>query len=140
MAVSTLTLGGLPALVAGCGPGAAVAPTWVRLDIDPASLPLDEPREITFEVTTSAGTHRGSTWVVRRGESEVTAFSPLCTHRPCAYAWSSERGQFLCTCHDGVFDLEGAVLAGPPPRPLDRFPARVTSGRLEVEVPAPVQS
>jgi Rieske Fe-S protein len=41
---------------------------------------------------------------------------------------------FLCPCHDASFDVEGAVLDGPPPRPLDRYAEhRVTEdGILEI--------
>jgi Rieske Fe-S protein len=141
MAVGAVAIGGgLPVLLAACGgPGQSFAPTWVTLDIDPASLPINDPQEIAFEVRTSAGTFRGSTWVVRRSDAEVTAFSPVCTHRPCAYAWSSDDRRFTCTCHDGTFDSDGQVLGGPPPRPLDRFPSRIAGGRLDVEVLVPVR-
>jgi Rieske Fe-S protein len=26
-----------------------------------------------------------------------------------------------CACHNGRFDLDGRVLAGPPPRPLEKY-------------------
>ncbi len=29
--------------------------------------------------------------------------------------------QFICPCHQGIFDRTGLNIAGPPPRPLDRF-------------------
>jgi succinate dehydrogenase / fumarate reductase iron-sulfur subunit len=42
--------------------------------------------------------------------------------------------QFRCPCHGGNFDRQGNVLAGPPPRPLDRYAFKVDSGHLLVEV------
>jgi hypothetical protein len=40
--------------------------------------------------------------------------------------------RFVCPCHGGIYDFEGKVDGGPPVRPLDRFEARVTQGRVEV--------
>jgi Rieske Fe-S protein len=137
LAVGTIAVGGLPVLLAGCGPTTPVAPTWVTLDIDPAALPIDEPREIPFELVVADGPYRGSAWVVRRSEAEIIAYSPLCPHRPCAYTWASDSERFLCICHDGVFDIDGTVISGPPPRPLDRFTTRIAGGTIEVEVLAP---
>ena len=54
--------------------------------------------------------------------SGVVAFSAVCTHLSCAVLWIRESGHLECPCHDGVFDAgSGAVLAGPPPRPLTRI-------------------
>jgi Rieske Fe-S protein len=58
--------------------------------------------------------------VLRTGEG-VVAFSRRCTDLGCLVSWSKEREQFLCPCHQGVYDKSGRNIAGPPPRPLDRF-------------------
>jgi len=31
----------------------------------------------------------------------------------------------MCPCHGGVYDFRGLRVAGPPPRPLDRFATRI---------------
>jgi Rieske Fe-S protein len=38
-----------------------------------------------------------------------------------------ERGKkiLLCPCHAGVYDIEGNVVSGPPPKPLQKFSVRV---------------
>ena len=38
-----------------------------------------------------------------------------------AVNWREDASAYLCPCHDAKFSLEGEVLDGPPPRPLDRF-------------------
>ena len=105
------------------------------------ALPLDQPRRVEFAVRRrdawSTTTGRGSAWVVRRGDG-ITVFDPRCTHLGCAYHWQAQTNQFLCPCHDGVYDAEGRVVSGPPPRPLDLFPARVEDGVLFIN-PTPSQ-
>lgn len=106
-----------------------------------SSLSLDEPRRVEFAVrrrdawTTTTG--RGTAWVVRRNDG-ITVFDPRCTHLGCAYHWHASKSQFLCPCHDGVYDANGGVVSGPPPRPLDVYPARVEDGVLFI-TPTPRQ-
>ena len=59
--------------------------------------------------------------LVLKTEQGVAAFSRRCTDLGCLVSWSKEREQFLCPCHQGVYDKTGLNIAGPPPRPLDRF-------------------
>lgn len=63
----------------------------------------------------------GQKVMVLRSEEGVVAFSRRCTDLGCLVSWSKEREQFICPCHQGVFDKSGKNIAGPPPRPLDRF-------------------
>lgn len=56
----------------------------------------------------------------------VHAYSAVCTHFACIVAWNPDTGQIACPCHDGFFDpVDGSVIAGPPPRPLDAIPVTV---------------
>lgn len=78
---------------------------------------------------------RQAAWIVRRGR-EIRVFDPRCTHLGCAYHWHEQDGTFLCPCHNGVYDTEGRVVGGPPPRPLDVYPTEVENGVLYA-VPVP---
>lgn len=50
------------------------------------------------------------------------AYSSVCTHLGCAVLWRRQQGRLACPCHEGAFDpRSGAVVAGPPPRPLPRI-------------------
>lgn len=60
---------------------------------------------------------------MNKGGNEFVVFNPRCTHLNCPYYWDKEKQMFLCPCHDGKFDLDGKVIGGPPPRPLDRLEA-----------------
>ncbi len=59
--------------------------------------------------------------IVRTGEREVKALSTVCTHLGCTVYWQKDKKEFYCPCHQGRFDKDGNVLAGPPPRPLDSY-------------------
>ncbi len=72
--------------------------------------------------------------LVSRTGSQIICFNASCTHLGCIVRWDSQLQRFRCACHGGVFDQDGRVLAGPPPRPLDRYRFKVDSGHLLVEV------
>lgn len=83
---------------------------------------------------------RNAAWVRREQDGSLVAFSVYCTHTGCPVNWVEDGGLFLCPCHGGVFDRDGDVASGPPPRPLDRTPVRIRDGRVEIEavdVPTP---
>lgn len=59
--------------------------------------------------------------LVRLGADEYVAYSQKCTHLSCAVYYEKERDRLGCPCHEGYFSVRtGAVLQGPPPRPLPR--------------------
>lgn len=101
-----------------------------------ADLIPNQPREVKVYQTVSDGwlktTVAKSVWAVKRAPGEVVVYSGLCPHLGCGFRWNQDQQQFQCPCHTGVFALDGRVLGGPPPRPLDTLPAKVESGRLLV--------
>jgi Rieske Fe-S protein len=57
--------------------------------------------------------------LIRLEADRVVAFAQRCTHLACPVLYRAEDRRLHCPCHEGFFDAEsGAVLAGPPPRPL----------------------
>ncbi len=56
-----------------------------------------------------------------RTEKGYKVFSATCTHLGCKVKWEAHRQRFFCPCHKGIFDINGNVLEGPPPRPLDEY-------------------
>ncbi len=129
----------LPVVLEACGSAGTPAPTiGATLQVDPASLEAGRPAELPFTLPASGGSPAvaGSAWLVKEADGTLVAFDPRCTHARCAYAWSAADGRFDCHCHRAAFDVEGKVLFGPPPRPLDRFEVRAAGGRIELEVPA----
>jgi Rieske Fe-S protein len=59
--------------------------------------------------------------VVRSATGELSAFSAVCTHLECTVQFKPETSQIWCACHNGLYDLGGNVISGPPPRGLERF-------------------
>jgi Rieske Fe-S protein len=45
----------------------------------------------------------------------------VCTHLECTVQFKSDTSQIWCACHNGLYDLSGNVISGPPPRALERF-------------------
>ena len=76
---------------------------------------------------------RGETGVViRKNNGELAAFSAVCTHLGCVVQWETEKQDFLCPCHAGRYTADGAVLSGPPPRPLARLALTVANGAITI--------
>jgi Rieske Fe-S protein len=76
----------------------------------------------------------GQKIMVLRTADGVAAFSRRCTDLGCLISWNKERAQFVCPCHQGVFDQTGKNIAGPPPRPLDRYAVVKRGGQLYVNI------
>jgi menaquinol-cytochrome c reductase iron-sulfur subunit len=60
-------------------------------------------------------------FVLRTSESETLVLSNKCTHLGCNVNWNVDKQEYICPCHDAQFGINGNVLGGPPPRPLDRY-------------------
>jgi Rieske Fe-S protein len=66
----------------------------------------------------------------------VRAFNAVCTHVDCTVIYRSDPGDIFCNCHDGVYDLSGQNVSGPPPRPLEMYQVtlRGDQGKEEIVV------
>ena len=106
---------------------------WVEAG-DIAQLKPDVPEELVFRRIRKDGwkitSEKTSAWVVKAAGDQIVAYAPQCTHLGCAYHWDEQKRNFLCPCHTSIFALDGQVLAGPAPRPLDRYEVKVEGGRL----------
>jgi Rieske Fe-S protein len=69
--------------------------------------------------------------LVRTSESRYAAYSQKCTHLSCAVYYAKEQNRLECPCHQGFFSVaDGAVLQGPPQRPLPRVVLQISGGEL----------
>ena len=89
--------------------------------VDPSSLPW-------------AGiTAKTAAWLRREDETHFIAFAVNCTHMGCPVRWLADANLFMCPCHGGVYYGDGAVAAGPPPKPLERHEVRIADGKVEIK-------
>jgi Rieske Fe-S protein len=110
---------------------------WVPLGLV-ENLVEDEPTLFSFTRTQRVGwetTARSyGIYVIRKSGTAFDVFSNVCTHLSCRVSWKEELGEYLCPCHDGHFGIDGSIISGPQPRPLDQFEYRVVDGTLEIQL------
>jgi len=134
--IAAACLAGLPSLRAFLSPtfrkpqGIA----WVKLG-EADLFDLDVPAKVDFvETVTDAWVENRvlrSVWVYTSDSENFVVYNGRCTHLGCGFGFDKDSKLFRCPCHLGAFDLKsGAVLAGPPPRPLDRLETKVEGGIL----------
>lgn len=135
-ALGTLLAGamGLPAIVYLLVPGRrGTVSAWLDA-ANLADLPVGVPEEVTLRRTRMDGwkiaSEKSTAWLVRLADKEVIALAPQCTHLGCAYHYDEKKREFVCPCHTSNFSLDGKVLSGPAPRPLDRYAVRLEDGRV----------
>ncbi|TET36050.1 MAG: ubiquinol-cytochrome c reductase iron-sulfur subunit [Anaerolineales bacterium] len=142
MSIATWAIGiligagmGLPAIAYIIGPALREdeAFGWIRLG-SISKVELGIPTLFKAKIERQTG------WIVN--EEEITvyvltengrdfiAMSNICTHLGCRVRWIKDQDQFFCPCHNGVFNKAGGVVAGPVPRPLDRFEVKVEDDQL----------
>ncbi len=99
-----------------------LAPTGGKAKLKPITLKksdllVGEARDIAL----------GSTpvMVINRPGRGLIALSRVCTHLGCLVDYDKAQNRIICPCHGAIFDLEGNVVSGPPPRPLPRIPLQV---------------
>jgi len=127
---------GIPALISFASPAFRRKPpeNWIKLG-DVSRFAPEVPVKVDFAQTVSDAWVESravrSVWVYTEDGEHYTVYNPRCTHLGCTYAWVKESGIFQCPCHFGQFDPRtGAVVGGPPPRPLDRLETKVEAGVL----------
>lgn len=70
--------------------------------------------------------------LLRIGEGEYRAFSATCTHLSCTVQYRTDLHEIWCACHNGMYDLNGRNVSGPPPRPLESYQVHVRGEDLVV--------
>lgn len=71
-------------------------------------------------------------YVLTENGRDFVAMSNVCTHLGCRVRWVEDEDQFYCPCHNAVFDKQGQVVAGPPPKPLDQYEVKVEEDQIFV--------
>lgn len=65
--------------------------------------------------------------LTRISETEVKAFSAICTHQGCTVV--ADAAPLMCPCHGSTFDPEtGQVITGPASKPLPEIEIEIVDG------------
>lgn len=70
--------------------------------------------------------------LIRISQTEWRAFSAVCTHLSCIVQYQPERTRIWCACHNGVYNLQGQVVSGPPPKPLRPYPVHIRQDEVVI--------
>lgn len=142
LSIATLSIGGVISLMMGIPAVAYVlGPALVR-ENQRGWTRLGAIKKVELGTPTlfKANIKRNSGWLVEEDAIGVyvltdngrdfIVMSNICTHLGCRVRWIADKEIFLSPCHNGVFDREGRVISGPPPRPLDRFEVKIENNQL----------
>jgi Rieske Fe-S protein len=119
--------------LAACGasssPSSAAPPATSGSGGD-ASKPLAVLADMKIGQAIAAKTGDGRNLLMTRtSETEVVAFSAICTHQGCTV--EPDGTKLACPCHGSVYDARTAkVLAGPAPAPLHSVAVTVQNGQV----------
>ncbi len=70
--------------------------------------------------------------LVRDSPTTVRTLSAVCTHRHCIVAYHAADHRIQCPCHGSQYGLDGHVLRGPAPRPLEVYPSELNGEQIIV--------
>src|SRR5512146_1300994 len=70
--------------------------------------------------------------LIQTSEGEYRAMAGTCTHLSCTVQYRSDLKQVWCACHNGMYDLAGRNISGPPPRPLELYEVHVRGDEVVV--------
>jgi cytochrome b6-f complex iron-sulfur subunit len=70
--------------------------------------------------------------LIEEKPGEYTAMVAVCTHLGCTVQYRSDHHDVWCPCHNGVYDIHGRNISGPPPRPLQALDVQVRGDQIFV--------
>ena len=131
---------GFPVVRAFVSPTLASPPKddWIKVTDDTALLEVGIPERLSFVVSEQDAWVESrmvkGVWLFSEDGEKFKAYNARCTHLGCGFVYDKDANNFLCPCHQGRFDIKtGAVLAGPPPRPLDELEVEIRDSAVFVK-------
>ena len=117
--------------------GKTAGDDWISLGpLD--NYPLGIPTLFKFTISKVNGweksSHSYGAFVLRKEGQDPIVFSDVCTHLSCRVNWDEEKSEFNCPCHAAFFDINGEVVSGPPPRPLDQYEIKLEGDQLFIHL------
>jgi cytochrome b6-f complex iron-sulfur subunit len=70
--------------------------------------------------------------IVKSASGEMRAFDATCTHLACTVQYRADKSDIWCACHNGVYDMNGRNVSGPPPRPMTTMKVSILNDEIIV--------
>lgn len=70
--------------------------------------------------------------LINTQDGKLKAFTAICTHLTCTVIYESDTESLFCPCHNGRFDLNGNVISGPPPSPLESYSVEISGDDIVI--------
>ena len=70
--------------------------------------------------------------LIRTSTGQYRAFTAVCTHLGCTVQYRPDLHEIWCPCHNGIYDLQGRNISGPPPRPLAQYQVHIQGENIVV--------
>lgn len=70
--------------------------------------------------------------LIRDSDGSYRALSATCTHLGCIVQYRGDLQEIWCACHNGLYDLNGRNISGPPPRPLEAYEVHLQGDEVVV--------
>ncbi len=70
--------------------------------------------------------------LIRNIDGEFVALEATCTHLDCIVQFRDDTQEILCACHNGIYDLEGRNVSGPPPKPLKKYLVKIVDEEITI--------
>ena len=129
---------GLPAIGFILSPALKAQKSEGKISLGPlANYPVGVPTLFSFTRTKVNGWEKTvnsyGVYVLRKSDTDIAVRSNVCTHLSCRVTWKDDLKEYVCPCHDGHFDIDGKVVSGPPPRPLDQYAASIENDNITIQ-------
>jgi menaquinol-cytochrome c reductase iron-sulfur subunit len=101
-----------------------------------ANYPVGEPTLFNFNRTKINGwettVNSYGVFIIKQEDGSFLALSNKCTHLSCRVNWKPEEAAYICPCHNAYFNIDGAIIKGPQPRPLDQYETKIENDNLYI--------
>lgn len=115
-ALCGIAIVGSAAFLESCSKGGGASPTAGH-----ENFTLDLSQSANSALKSVGGSVISHTVIVVNTGSGFIALSDICTHQGCSVFYNKGGNDFVCPCHGGTYNINGQVIAGPPPAPLKKY-------------------
>lgn len=70
--------------------------------------------------------------LIKDKENNFHAVTATCTHLQCIVQFKKDSQQIWCACHNGLYDLTGRNISGPPPKPLTEMKVTLVNDEIVI--------